>query len=161
MTQRVCSVLVLFLLAACAGQPQQAVVASPSPAAVSADFSHHQGRTVEWGGIIIAAENRRDSTWLEILAYPLDGDHQPRRDGRPLGRFLAVHSGYLETADYAPGRWVTVVGTIRELRVGKVGAAPYRFPLVEIGRINLWRQSAAGSDSESQIHFGIGIGVGL
>lgn len=161
MTRRVFIIPLLLSLAACAGQPQQAVVVSPSPAAVSADFSRHQGRTVEWGGIIIAAENRRDSTWLEILAYPLDDDHQPQAGARPLGRFQAVHPGYLETADYAPGRWLTVVGTIRELRVGKVGAAPYRFPLVAIGRINLWRTPPADSYSEPQIHFGIGIGVGL
>jgi outer membrane lipoprotein len=161
MSRRVCSALFLLLLTACAGQPQQAVVASPSPAAAAADFAHHRGRTVEWGGLVIAAENRRDSTWLEILAYPLDGDHQPRREGRPLGRFQAIHPGYLETADYAPGRWVTVVGTIRELRVGKVGAAPYRFPLVEIGRINLWRVAPADSSSEPQFHFGIGVGIGL
>jgi outer membrane lipoprotein len=161
MTRRVCSGLFLLLLTACAGQPQQTIVASPSPAAVSADFAHQRGRMVEWGGLIIAAENRRDSTWLEILAYPLDDAHQPQSDALPLGRFQAVRPGYLETADYAPGRWVTVVGTIRELRVGKVGAAPYRFPLLEIERINLWRQPATDSSSGPQIHFGIGVGIGL
>ncbi len=151
--------LIPLLLAACAGEPRREPLPSPSPVAVAADIKSHQGRTVEWGGTIIAAENRRDSTWLEVLAYPLNDAHKPHRDARPLGRFLAIHPGYLETADYAPGRWVTVVGTVRQLRVGKVGESPYRFPLIEIKDIDLWRYTA--SPSEPQVHFGIGIGVGL
>jgi outer membrane lipoprotein len=128
---------------------------------VAADIAQHKGRSVEWGGVIIAAENRRDSTWLELLAYPLNDAHKPRRDARPVGRFLAVRPGYLETADYAPGSWVTVVGRVRESRVGKVGAAPYRFPLIELERIDLWRNAAVNSSSDPQVHFGIGIGIGL
>jgi outer membrane lipoprotein len=128
---------------------------------VAADIAQHKGRSVEWGGVIIAAENRRDSTWLELLAYPLNDAHKPRTGARPLGRFLAVHPGYLETADYAPKRWVTVVGKVQELRVGKVGKAPYRFPLIEIDRIDMWSDTKAKSSSEPQVHFGIGIGIGL
>jgi outer membrane lipoprotein len=155
------ALLSLLLLTACAGEPKRAVLPSPSPNAVAADMSQHKGRPVEWGGVIISVENRRDSTWLELLAYPLDDAHKPRPDARPLGRFLAVHPGYLETADYAPKRWVTVVGRVQELRVGKVGQAPYRFPLVEIDRIDMWRDTKAKTSSEPQMHFGIGVGIGL
>jgi outer membrane lipoprotein len=153
--------LLIFLLSACAGKPERVILASPSPAAVAADINHHKGRRVEWGGVIIATENRRNSTWLELLAYPLDENHKPRPDAKPFGRFLAVHPGYLETADYAPKRWATMIGNIRELRVGKVGAATYRFPLIEIEHIDLWRKIGTKSSSEPKVHFGIGIGVGL
>jgi outer membrane lipoprotein len=153
--------LAFALLTACAGEPKRAVLPSPPPAAVVADIDQYKGRPVEWGGVIIAAENRRDSTWLELLAYPLNDAHKPRTGARPLGRFLAIHPGYLETADYAPKRWVTVVGRVQELRVGKVGEAPYRFPLIEIDRIDIWRDRGAKSSSEPQVHFGIGVGIGL
>jgi outer membrane lipoprotein len=153
--------LTLLLLTACAGEPKRAVLPSPAPTAVAADIVRHKGRSVEWGGVIIAAENRRDSTWLELLAYPLNDAHKPRSGARPMGRFLAIHPGYLETADYAPKRWVTVVGRVRELRMGKVGKAPYRFPLVEIHRIDMWRDTGTRSSSEPRVRFGIGVGIGL
>ena len=115
-------------------------------------------RTVAWGGAIVAIRNLREQTEIEILAYPLDYQNQPNLAAPPTGRFIGVHPGYLESVDYAPGRLITVVGTIAGTRDGEVGEARYVYPLVAIARLYLWSRSAAGAD-QPHVHIGIGVGI--
>jgi outer membrane lipoprotein len=118
-----------------------------------------QGREVAWGGTIVNATNLTDSTQFEVVAYPLDHNNRPQSDAGPLGRFLIVHPGYLETADYAPGRLVTVAGTVTGTRSGKVGEAQYVYPVVAANRMHLWVPETQRHHQEPRIHFGIGIGI--
>jgi outer membrane lipoprotein len=115
-------------------------------------------RPVAWGGTVVNAQNLANNTQFEVLAYPLDSQNRPKTDAGPLGRFIVVHPGYLETADYAPGRQITVVGPVTETRAGKVGEAQYVYPVVNADRLHLWPQ-ASQVQSEPRIHFGIGIGI--
>jgi outer membrane lipoprotein len=111
-----------------------------------------------WGGLIVMARNLKDSTQIEIVGYPLDDSNRPRRGDNPTGRFIALHSGYLETADYAPGREITVVGKMTGTRTGTVGEASYVYPVVEASRAQLWPKP--GSERpETTFHFGVGIGI--
>lgn len=126
--------------------PRQAATDTPVPQ-----------RTVAWGGAIVAARNLREHTEIEVLAYPLDYRHQPNIAAKPTGRFIAIHPGYLETVDYAPGRLITLVGFVTGTRDGEVGEARYVYPLVAIGRLYLWPRTAAAS--EPQVHIGIGVGI--
>src|SRR5437868_7930803 len=96
-----------------------------------------QNREVAWGGMVVNGTNLTDSTQFEVVAYPLDGDNRPKPEAGPLGRILIIHSGYLETSDYAPGRLVTVVGTVTGTRTGKVGEAQYVYPVVFATRLYL------------------------
>jgi outer membrane lipoprotein len=108
--------------------------------------------------VIVDARNLADRTQLEVLGYPLDDRNRPDRDAQPVGRFLAMHPGYLETADYKEGRLVTVVGTVTEARTGTVGEARYVYPVVNVTALKLWpteQQEAA----EPRFHFGIGVGI--
>lgn len=114
-----------------------------------------QGTTILWGGVIIASSNLQDATQFEILAYPLDDKQRPDVGQNPLGRFLATRSGYLETADYAQGRLLTIKGAVVEKRVGRIGEADYVYPLVTIEQLHLWPMR--GDDTESRIQFGIGV----
>src|SRR5687768_15656576 len=114
-----------------------------------------QKREVAWGGTIVNGKNLNDNTQLEVVAYPLDDNNRPRPDGGPQGRVLIIHPGYLETADYAPGRQVTVVGVVTETRSGKVGEAPYTYPVVTATRLHLWpRETQQQQTSEPRFHFG-------
>jgi outer membrane lipoprotein len=115
-----------------------------------------QGQTVLWGGIIIDSKNLAQGTRLEILAYPLDSHHKPRTADQPIGRFLATRDSYLETVDYAPGRLVTLTGTLTGTQQGKIGDADYRYPNVAITALHLWsKHDAEGVDT--RLHFGIGV----
>ena len=149
----------VFTLSGCAGQAKLTDQESPWPSVVAADSARFMGRTVDWGGTIIAAENRRDNTWLEILAFPMTGEGRPRVDEDSLGRFMAVKNGYLELADYAPGRLVTVRGVIREIRIGSIDGSEYKFPTLEMNALRLWPRKRVSP--ETRFHFGIGVGIGL
>ena len=147
-----------IVLAACASSPNfdtTGIDTSVTPKRAADEGQALQGEPVLWGGVVLVSTNLKDSTQLEILAYPLDSSQRPNREQNPLGRFLAVHEGYLETADYAQGRLITVRGTLGEKRTGRVGEAEYTYPVVKINQLYLW--SKYGDSSEPQIQFGFGL----
>jgi outer membrane lipoprotein len=120
-----------------------------------------QGPEVLWGGVIVNSSNLTDATQLEILAYPLDDKQRPNTDRPPIGRFLALSPGYLETADYAQGRLITIRGRAHETAVGKIGDANYTYPVVEIIDSQLWkRDEYARPAAQPRVNFGIGVMIG-
>ncbi len=108
-----------------------------------------------WGGVIISSINLTDATQFEILAYPLTSQQRPDINRSPIGRFLAVQQGYLEISDYAPGRLLTVSGTLQEMRSGRIGESKYIYPVLNITQLHLWRKPV--QRSEAQFHFGLGV----
>lgn len=151
----------LLTLAGCASGPRldtKNVDKNIVPNQAIAQIDSVRGKIVMWGGTIIASHNLQNATEIEVLAYPLDGDGRPQLNRTPLGRFIARHDAYLEPVDYAPGRLLTVVGPILDVRDGAVGQAPYRFPVVNAQQLALWPKDTAYS-SQPQLHFGIGIGI--
>ncbi|MDN3516953.1 Slp family lipoprotein [Aquisalimonas lutea] len=115
-------------------------------------------RRVLWGGTILATVPQEETTQVEILAYPLDRGERPLTDRDSRGRFLAVTDGFLEPADYAEGREVTVVGTLDQTQTATIGEAEYHYPVVDTETIHLWPRETARR-SEPRVHFGIGIGI--
>ena len=151
-------VLLAGVLAACARTAGLRV--SPAETAVQPQqvSGSDAGRPVAWGGTVIAVENLADLTRLEVLAFPLNGDGVPDIDERPTGRFLADYRGYLDPVDYAPGRRVTLRGTISGTHSGKVGDAPYRYAVIEATEARLWPPGRSGSAWwPPRLHIGIGV----
>ena len=150
----------MALLSACAVTPPFSqdllhnVNRSLSPQqAVKEDVKDAQ---VMWGGVIVKATNTPDHTDFAVLYYPLDASQRPDRDQSAQSRFIVRYSGYLETMVYAPGREITVLGKLQGVEEGKIGDAPYRFPVLKADRIHLW---PLGDDS--RVHFGVGVGIGV
>lgn len=149
--------LLLGLAAGCASGPRfdtRGVEAGVTPRQALTEAARLEGRTVLWGGVVVDSTNLAEATRLEVLAYPLGPDQGPDLDREPLGRFLVLQSGYLEPVDYHAGRAVTVLGRLAGTRSGRVGNAPYEYPLVRAERIHLW---AAGGRTSPQFHFGVGV----
>ena len=147
--------LAAIFLSACATSPKfdtAGVDVNLTPQRAVNEIDVLKSEPVLWGGVVIVSTNLKDSTQIEILAYPLNSSHRPDREQKPLGRFLAVHKGYLETTDYAQGRQITVRGTLSDKSIGRVGEAEYTYPVVNINQLHLWSGS-----SESQIQFGFGL----
>jgi outer membrane lipoprotein len=150
----------LAVLGGCATAPLDIGAADRhvTPRAATENVAAVRDRTVAWGGVIVVTKNLKDSTQIEIVSYPLDDSNRPRTDATPTGRFLAMQSGYLETADYAPGRIVTVVGKVTETRTGTVGEAPYVYPVVAATNVHLWPRPRT-ERPDTTFHFGIGVGI--
>lgn len=156
--------LLALLLTACATPPfRDEVMRSAdrqlTPAVASSQAEGVAGRRVLWGGRIAEVRNLADRTEITAVAYPLDGSGVPETGKRSLGRFILVRAGYLESADYAPGRDITAYGEITGLRSVKVGNASLLVPVVKGLELRLWPKAPARS--EPSVHFGIGVGVGL
>jgi outer membrane lipoprotein len=60
--------------------------------------------------------------------------------------------------DHAPGRRITVTGTLEDKLEGRVGEAAYQYPLVQARAIHLWPRDTA-DDTGSRTRFNIGVGV--
>jgi outer membrane lipoprotein len=129
-----------------------------TPVEAAKDVAGMLNHTVAWGGLIAAAKNLKDKSELEVVGYPLDSERHPDSDAKPTGRFLVIQTGYLETADYAPGRLITVVGTVTETRSGTVGEAKYIYPVVVATKLQLWPKPSTDR-REPSFHFGIGVGI--
>jgi len=119
-----------------------------------------QNKTIAWGGIIVASRNLASQTQLEILSYPLDEHGRPDREAKAGGRFIALHPGYLELANYAEGRLVTMTGAVSETRAGSVGESRYVYPVLAVKTLFLW-PTPEEEASKPQFHFGVGVGIGL
>jgi len=156
------TLLGVLLLAGCAGTaPNDATpgLARVPPDTVVADVPRYQGQRLEWGGQIVAVHNLHNRTELEVLAFPLSSAGRPDPTATPQGRFLAVRGGFLEPADYAPGRLVTVSGVVGPAREGTVGEARYLYPTISAEVLRLWDLEPPGYSGP--VPFGtIGIGVG-
>lgn len=145
-------------LAACASSPKFDVrdvdpLLTPQRAVERADDVKEF--RILWGGIIVGSRNAEKTTQLEVIAYPLDKNQRPRPDRETLGRFFADYSGYLETVDYAPGREITVLGTLSAPRAVRVDNVTNSFPAVTTRDVYLWPKRS--DDSEPRVRFGIGV----
>jgi outer membrane lipoprotein len=129
-----------------------------TPVEAAKDVPGMLNHTIAWGGLIAVTKNLKDKTEIEVVAYPLDSENRPDSEASPTGRFIVVQSGYLETADYAPGRLITVVGTATETRTGTVGEAKYVYPVVAASRLHLWPRRSL-ERREPSFHFGVGVGI--
>ena len=151
----------LLFLAACASTPPLDLEGADrrlTPSEAAADIETARGRRVAWGGVIVSTRNLEQTTEIETLGHPLDDSGRPQTAAPPQRRFLLVHPGYLEAADFRGGRLVTAVGTVTGTRRGRVGDADYIYPVLEAEEIYLWPLGERAPRG-SNVHFGIGIGV--
>ncbi len=99
------------------------------------------GSVVIWGGEILGTRNRSDgSTTLTVLEMPLEAGEQPVEREMSRGRFLAVTSRYLDPAVYRRGTRITVAGRIAGEESRPVGGMRYRYPVVDILGIHIWKK---------------------
>lgn len=152
------AVIAGVLLNACASAPlfelnNVNTAITPNDAVAKLDIL--RGSRVLWGGVIVSSKNLEKGTQLEILAYPLSNQHRPRLEREPLGRFIIEQGSYLETIDYAPGRELSLIGTLTGTKEVKIDAASTLFPAIASEQIHLWPKDVGNSGP--QFHFGVGV----
>lgn len=153
--------LMMLVAAGCASGPRfdTSAVVPAGPARAVEQVGALHGRAVLWGGSIVAIENLRDHTRLQVLVYPLTRNQRPDPEAEALGRALVEVPGFLEPETWAPGRLVTFVGRLDGVRTGRVGEAAYRYPVVRVDRRGLYLWPSAEETSGSGFSIGVGVGV--
>ena len=116
MTSRIILCLTILLLSACASQIPTLIKLPPSPDPefhqVKNNIDIFQNQYVRWGGKIISIENKENSTWIELLARPLNHYGRPSSNTDYEGRFIAKINGFLDPEHYSKDRNLTIFGTI-------------------------------------------------
>lgn len=137
-----CLAALLPLLAACAGNPPLGLGGEPpaplSQRVVQAEPARHHGAEVRWGGEILGVTNAERHTDVELYGRPLFANAEPKPEGGEGVRFIARVAGFLDPADYAPGKRLTVRGKLGEPVRRKVGEYLYSYPVVEASVYHLW-----------------------
>lgn len=148
------------LLTGCASTPDfdtTQVDRSLTPQSVVAEPGASRDRLILWGGTILDTRNLKESTQIEILAYPLNTSHRPLLESKPLGRFILHHPGYLEPATYSQGRLLTVLGKVSGSHSGAIGESTYTYAIIDSKQLHLW--SLDSGRNRTSFHFGVGIGL--
>ncbi|MEE8379165.1 MAG: Slp family lipoprotein [Gammaproteobacteria bacterium] len=142
MSTRLILCLALLTLSACASQVPILIKLPPTPdpdfIQVKDNIDTFQDQYVRWGGKIISVENKEDSTWIEILASPLNSYGRPNSYTDYEGRFIARIDGFLEPELYSKDRKITIFGTIDTEFVKRIDDFPYSYPLVSAKEHYLW-----------------------
>jgi outer membrane lipoprotein len=129
----------LALPGACVRPPVQLDVGPlPETTLEQARNEAYVGRRVRWGGELVATKPGKDETCFEIVQRPLDSEARPRQTDESLGRFLACAPGFYDPAIYAPGREVSVLGSVREPVADTIGEYEYSYARVAAEEIHLW-----------------------
>ena len=151
---------IVGLLIGCASTPDfdtTQVDQSLTPQSAATEPERNRGKTVLWGGTILDIRNLKDSTHIEILAYPLNTSHRPLLESKPLGRFIIQHPGYLEPSTYEQGRILTVLGKVSGSQSGNVGESTYTYAVINSEQLHLWSRDSGRS--RTSFHLGVGIGL--
>jgi len=132
----------LLALCACASQVPILIKLPPNPdpefLQVKNNIDTFQNQYVRWGGKIISVENKEDSTWIEILAGPLNRYGKPGYNTDSEGRFIARVEGFLDPEYYRKDRYLTIFGTIDTIFVKRIDDYPYSYPLISAKEHYLW-----------------------
>ena len=152
------AVLLVPALAGCASQiPQPIRVAPTGPltvAQVQQAPAPVEGRRVRWGGSIVATINQPQTTEIEVLSRPLSRDGEPSLWEPGEGRFIARIAGFVDPAEYAKDRALTVEGPLLRLETRNVGEYPYAYPVVAAEARYLWPEAPPPSAYPGPVPWG-------
>lgn len=133
---------VLLFLGGCASQVPVLIKLPPDPdhtlQQVKDNTAAFQNQYVRWGGKIISVENKESTTWIEILANPLNSYGRPSYNDDYQGRFIAKIDGFLDPEHYSKDRKLSIFGTIDTEFVKMIDNHPYIYPLVSAKAYYLW-----------------------
>ncbi|MCH8162561.1 MAG: Slp family lipoprotein [Proteobacteria bacterium] len=142
MYSRIVLCLTILVLSGCASQVPILIKLPPDPNPefhqVINNIDTFQNQYVRWGGKIISVENKENSTWIEILASPLNRYGRPSSNTDYEGRFIAKVDGFLDPEHYSKDRNLTIFGTIDTEFVKRIDDHPYSYPLVSTKVYYLW-----------------------
>jgi outer membrane lipoprotein len=136
-------VCVAMIVAGCASSPFPEDLARSADRALTlrelrSNPTAHVGARVILGGEVLVTTPKPGETEIEVLSRTLGAGDVPERGDSTAGRFLVRSPEFLDPAVYAPGRRLTVLGTVAGRSERRVGDLPYVYPVISAERIKLW-----------------------
>jgi len=135
-------VISALFIAACSSQipPEirQPLSQSPTITQIQAEPDTYVSKPVRWGGVILKTDNKKDGSWIPIVAYPLSKNGEPLTLKNSIGRFIARFDSFIEPQVYSRDRVITVLGKFVNNETVNVGEFPYNYPLIEVQKHFLW-----------------------
>jgi len=134
--------LSLFVVSSCSThippEIKQPLEGSPSIGEVRDTADAFIAKKVRWGGIILDAENKQDTSRMTIVAFPLKDNGEPRVSDQSTGRFIAIVDEFLEPLVYNSDRKITVIGKLLRTETLNVGEFAYEYPVIQVEQYYLW-----------------------
>lgn len=142
----------LVLLSACSShipaEISTTIADSPDISQVRNSPGTYLSKKVRWGGVILNTENKENSSWITIIAFPLSKNGEPQISDNSPGRFIAIVDGFLEPLLYYTEREITVTGELLKTEIQNIGEFPYEYPVVKVDSHYLWEDTSEYDESD-------------
>jgi len=112
----------------------------------------YKGEIVVLGGAIAGSRNTNEGTYIEVVEKELDYQGRPKYSDETHGRFIVLHYGFLDTAIFSTGRYITVAGEVIGKRIQPLGEINYSYLFIKSRELYLVQPG-----ERFPVQFGIGI----
>jgi outer membrane lipoprotein len=99
-----------------------------------------KGKIVLLGGTIVQTVPKPEETEIEVVQKQVSSSGELYMTDKSGGRFLVVVNRFLDPAIYGPGRDITVAGEVRGSVLRRLGEIDYRYPVIAVLEIFLWKE---------------------
>ncbi len=134
-------VFFILLLSGCSGLPTVMRDSSYSNihlSTVKADISAYKNTPVRWGGKVIDVINKKDSSQVQVLYYPISRYGRPLTDRKTEGRFVMTSPQFLDPVIFKEGTEITVTGVLSGEIKRQIGEKDLTLPLLTIDNVHVW-----------------------
>ncbi len=144
------AIATVFVLSSCSSniplEISEAPQGAPDFAQIQNDPDSFSNQPLRWGGTILSIENKPGSSWVTIVAFPLNKSGRPVNSDQSPGRFIAQVDEFLEPLVYSRDREITVRGKLVGTKTIKIGDFPYQYPLIQVENYHLWAKKPEIND---------------
>jgi outer membrane lipoprotein len=105
---------------------------------VADNINLYQGKTVRWGGKIIAVENSEQQSEILVVQFPLNRVGRPDESSDSEGRFFIRSADFLDPEVYKPDSFITVLGQVVAQKNITVDQKQLTLPVIQQSKEQRW-----------------------
>ena len=136
--------ITVMMMSACSShispEISQTLEGAPSISQVRDNVDAYLSQKVRWGGVILDIENKQNTSWLTIVAFPLNDRGRPSLSTASPGRFIAIVDEFLEPLVYNSDKEITITGKLLRTEIHKIDDFSYDYPVIKVAHYHLWSE---------------------
>lgn len=105
---------------------------------VAENIELFKGKTVRWGGKIIAVENNEQQSEILVVQFPLNRVGRPDESNDSDGRFFIRSADFLDPEVYKKDSFVTVLGEVVDHKSITVDQKQLTLPVIQLIKDQRW-----------------------